>query len=63
VWEFPHLKAELLGDADGFREHLVGIVDPKDCNHEDVVWKGFNHEAKEDECWCGVCGKELPCGE
>ena len=51
VAEYPMLKHEILGDADWFKELLVGIVPEDECDHQGSDW------ARGEERWCGTCGK------
>jgi hypothetical protein len=52
--EYPHLKAEILVDADWFTEYLVGLVPEDECEHEHT-WSKMDGPR-----WCAVCGKTLP---
>jgi hypothetical protein len=54
VAEYPHLKAEILVDADWFKEYLVGLVPQDDCDHPQTWCK------MDGPRWCAVCGKTLP---
>ena len=53
VAEYPHLATEILSDSHGFKEYLVGLVDPATCEHK-VSWSN-----DKDGSWCGVCGKAM----
>jgi hypothetical protein len=53
VAEYPMLKHEILGDADWFKELLVGLVPEEECDHQGGYWSG------DKERWCGTCGKDF----
>ena len=50
VEQYPHIATEILADAD-WGELLLGIVDPKDCEHTHTMYDGKR-------TWCPVCGQD-----